>query len=135
MAHEIFVKDTITGQCGFATPICPTIITQGTGPVTVTDNSTPGNPSYEISVTPHTVDINLDNFAFNPATRILTIVETDGTSHSVDLATLVDPETTTNITTPGGGIIRYTNEEGTVQDVNLCTTLAEFPAVGLLQCV
>ena len=134
MAHKIFIKDTITDACGFADPICPTVVVQGTGPVTVTDVSTPGNPAYEVSVTPHTVDINVSNFAYDPVTKILTITETDGSTHPVDLSDLVDTDVVTTLSTPGGGIIRYVNEDGTVVDVSLCDVLGEYPDVGPLQC-
>lgn len=48
-----------------------------------------GNGGCAIKVLNYTVDINVSNFTYDPATYILTITETDGQTHEVDLRDLL----------------------------------------------
>lgn len=49
MAHKLLAKDTGTGQCGWATPPCPPIVTAGDSTIIVTNTGTPQAPVYELS--------------------------------------------------------------------------------------
>lgn len=133
--HRIFVKDSVSGQCGFADPICPVQITSNNGSVTVVPTGTPQAPRYDLSVV-QVVDINVQGVTYNAVTRQLTVTETDGTAHTVDLASLVLPDIVTTLTYNGNGIYTYVNEAGTpaVIDVAAALCQANLPLLGILQC-
>lgn len=84
----------------------------------------------------NTVDINVEAISYDPATKQIVLKETDGSTHSIQLLDLVDPETVTTITNNGNGTFTYINEAGTVTtlDVGLMLCQANLPLLGPLQC-
>ena len=103
------------------------------GSVNVINTGNPDNPIFDLSVT-HTVDINTDSLSYDPLTKSIVLIETDGTSHSINISDLVDTETRTTLIINNDGSATYTNEVGeTVTIPGLCNSIEELPDVGRVQ--
>lgn len=48
------------------------------------------NGQFHTSAAPGDVDVNIDNVKYNPTTHVITITETDGETHDINLSDLVD---------------------------------------------
>jgi hypothetical protein len=59
---------------------------------------------YGLYVSPHTVDINVLDLKYDPLTHVITLRETDGTIHTINMADLVDPPQVI-VSTDAGNII------------------------------
>ena len=120
------------------------------------ENGTPQTVSVDLSTL--AIDINVASVAYNPLNGEITLTETDGSVHTIDIGpfaetitTLIDNadgsftytneagasvtwnETNTTITNTvvGNKIADYTNENGTVTPINeTITTLNDFTLVG-----
>ena len=91
---------------------CPVVqVISSDGTVSVTNTGTAEAPIFDLSVT-HTVDINVDMFTYDPATKIITLTETDGTVHTINVSDLVDAEVVTTMVIQVDGSTVYTNENG-----------------------
>ncbi len=78
-------------------------------------------------------DINVESAVINPATYDLTITETDGAIHTVNLQTLVQAaQTVTNIT-EASGVYTYTNEVGITFSWNDKPEIINLPTVDVSQ--
>lgn len=120
MALKLFVHDTVTGACELAglVPYPKVTTTDPTVTITPTVDATTGQTSYDLAVE-HTVDINVDNFSYDPATQDITLTETDGTVHVIDLTDLLDnvTSTVTPVVTAGNVVAKHDDGEGTVVDI------------------
>jgi len=133
MAHEVRVRDTVTGLCGWATPICPTVVTSADSSLTVTNVGTPQAPVFDISAS-YTVDINVQNFTYDAVAKDIILTETDGTVHTINVADLVDTETVTTMVQNANGTYTYTSEDATATTIDICTLESGLANFGTLQC-
>lgn len=120
MALKLFVHDTTSGTCELAglVPYPKVTTSDPTVTITPTVDATTGQTSYDLAVE-HTVDINVDNFSYDPATQDITLTETDGTVHVIDLTDLLDnvTSTVTPVVTAGNVVATHDDGEGTVVDI------------------
>ena len=82
------------------------LVDNGDGTYTYTDEA--GNET----VISTTVDVNVDFVSYDPATKTITITETDGTVHPINISDLIDSETITSLLIQVDGSAIYTNENG-----------------------
>ena len=128
MALQLFVKDSASGACELATLLPYPKVTTTDPQVTITPvaDATTGQIDYQIDVD-NTVDINVDNFSYDPSTQDITLTETDGTVHVIDLSDLLDNVTSvvTPVVTAGNVIAKHDDGDGNVVDIfETVTTLA-----------
>jgi len=84
---------------------------------TLTDNGD-GTFSYTsedgtVTTISLTVDVNVQGLSYDQVTKQITLTETDGSTHVIDVSDLVDAETITTLVDNGNGSFTYTNEAGT----------------------
>ena len=102
---------------------CPPVsVTSDDGTLTVVNRGTVENPIFDLSAN-YTVDINTDTFAYDPSSKTITLTETDGTVHNINVADLVDVETVTTMVIQIDGSTIYTNEDGVKTTIAAPVTL------------
>ena len=112
---RLFVYDPATGNCDLRQLVPYTGVTSADGSVVITASTgADGQPLFDLSAS---VDINVSNFSYDPASQTLTITETDGQTHSVNISDLVDVETVTTLVSNADGSFTYTSENGTVTNI------------------
>lgn len=115
MALKLFVHDTTSGACELAGLVPYPKVTTTDPTVTVTPVvAADGSVDYQLAVD-HTVDINVDNFAYDPATQDIALTETDGTVHTINVSDLLDGATSavSAAYTSGNLIAKHSDGAGT----------------------
>lgn len=120
MALQLFVHDSTAGTCELAALLPYPKVTTSDPTVTVTpvvDAST-GQVSYDLEVD-HTVDVNVSNFTYDAATQDITLTETDGDTHVINVSDLLDNVISklTQVVTAGNVIAKHEDGDGTVVDI------------------
>ncbi len=156
---DLFLVQRDDGSCAKVRLSPYPVVTSADADVTVTATTDPttGQVTYDLAVAT-TVDINVDNVGYDAATNTLTVTETDGTVHNVDLSDLVDPPSSVSQTVTVGnevavhddgsgnttpilesvtamadnndGSFTHTAEDGTQTTISLCDLLDDVPDAG-----
>jgi hypothetical protein len=151
MPKLLIVED--SGACGQGTLRKYPSVSSPDGSITVTPIvGADGGTTYQVAVT-H--DINVANASYDAASTILTLTETDGEVHTVNLGTLVSTvdntlpsghliavhtangqavdilETVTNMTR-SGATIQYVNEAGQTLSIPVCDLLTSIADNGTI---
>lgn len=120
MALQLFVHDNVAGTCELASLLPYPKITTVDPSVTVTPVVDPatGQVDYQLDVD-NTVDINVDNFSYDAAAQNITLTETDGTVHTINVTDLLDNVTSvvTQGVTVGNTIAKHDDGTGNVVDI------------------
>ena len=129
MALKLFVHDTTTGSCELAGLVPYPTVTSADPSVTilpVVDTAT-GQVDYQIDVE-HTVDINVENFTYDAATKDIILTETDGDTHTINVSDLLDNVTSKLTKIVSGNVIAsHDDGEGNVTEIH--ETITSFSAV------
>jgi len=157
MPLKVLVLDDVTEDCDLRQLVPYPTISSVNGSVTITPTvSANGQTMYDLAAD---VDVNVSNFSYNPANRVITLTETDGQTHQIDISDLVDTdsvsvveplvsgqaianhsdgggnmvviqESLTSFTTTGTGFT-HTNEAGTSLTVDMCDLIGNIADNGL----
>jgi len=128
MPLRVLVVDDVADDCDLRELVPYPTLGSMNGTVTINPVvSANGQVMYDLSAD---VDVNVSNLAYNPANQVITLTETDGQTHQIDISDLVDTDSVSVVQplVTGQPIANHADGDGNTQGIH--ESLTDFTSTG-----